>query len=245
MRTPSLYVDRASALHELHPSVKLAGLFALFVLAFRSASLSAAFAVAGGVGLLLVGSGGTTNVVRLRFLFAAVFVMTFVLWCFFYTEGDRPYPGGAPAYALLVALKLTTLLGVGVLFLSTTKVEEFTYALVRLGVPYRFGFAVSLSFRLVPVFLDAALTVVEAQKCRGLSFDEGSPFERLRRYAAVIVPVFMSALRRADHMAQALEARGFQRTDRPSVYRTYAFRPRDAAALVVLAAALVFEASFG
>ena len=53
------------------------------------------------------------------------------------------------------------------LFLSTTKVEEFTAGLARLGVPYRVGFAITLSFRLVPLFIDSALTVVQAQNLRG------------------------------------------------------------------------------
>ena len=77
-------------------------------------------------------------------------------------------------------------------------------------MPYKLGFTMTLAFRLVPVFLDAAVTVVQAQRCRGFNFDEGNLVQRARRYVPVIVPVFMGALRRADGMAMALEARGFQ-----------------------------------
>jgi len=65
---------------------------------------------------------------------------------------------------------------VGILFLSTTKIEEFAYALTRVGMPYKLGFAMTLAFRLVPVFLDAAVTVAQAQRCRGFNFDEGNIF---------------------------------------------------------------------
>jgi energy-coupling factor transporter transmembrane protein EcfT len=62
-------------------------------------------------------------------------------------------------------LKLADLLATSVLFLSTTKVEEFTAGLARLGVPYRVGFAITLAFRLVPLFIDSALTVVQDRTC--------------------------------------------------------------------------------
>src|SRR6185369_11616001 len=65
------------------------------------------------------------------------------------------------------------------------------------------------AFRLVPVFLESALTVVDAQRCRGLDFARGPLHRRIARYVPVIVPVFIGALRRADQMAFALEVRGF------------------------------------
>ena len=87
-------------------------------------------------------------------------------------------------------LKLAELLATSVLFLSTTKVEEFTAGLARLGVPYRVGFAITLAFRLVPLFIDSALTVVQAQSLRGYDFNRGGPLERVRRYVPVIDPGF-------------------------------------------------------
>jgi energy-coupling factor transport system permease protein len=108
-----------------------------------------------------------------------------------------------------MALKLETFLAGGLLFLATTTVEEFAVALRAFGVPYRAGFVVTLAFRLVPVFLDSALTVVYAQRCRGLDFARGRLHQRIARYVPVIVPVFIGGLRRADQMAFALEVRGF------------------------------------
>src|SRR5206468_961941 len=77
------------------------------------------------------------------------------------------------------------------------------------GLPYTIGFTLTLAFRLVPVFFDAALSVVQAQRCRGLEFGRGGLVARLRRFVPIIVPVLIGALRRADRMAMALELRGF------------------------------------
>ena len=238
-----LYIDRRSAVHQLHPTVKLAGMLCFFVAAFVSEQPAALLPLAAGVVALLVRSGALPNVRRLRILFVMVFVMTFVVWTLFYGRGEpwaRLGPivlsGEAVEYALGMALKLTTFLAVGTLFLSTTKVEEFAYALTRFGLPYKLGFTMTLAFRLVPAFVESGFTVVQAQRCRGFDFDKGSLWQRLRRYIPVIVPVFIGALRRADNMAMALEARGFQRTTPRTSYQRYSFRLSDALAMALLIA---------
>ncbi len=238
-----LYVDRDSGFHRLHPVAKLSGMLAFFVAAFVSERPALLLPLATVVALLLVRSGSLVNVRRLRVLFATVFFMTFLVWTLFSARG-QPWVELGPVqigpqsvwFALGMAIKLTTFLAVGTLFLSTTKVEEFAYALRRLGVPYKLGFTMTLAFRLVPAFVESGFTVVQAQRCRGFNFDEGSLLQRLRRYVPVIVPVFIGALRRADNMAMALEGRGFQLRTQRTFYLRYPFRGGDAAAIAVVAA---------
>ena len=109
--------------------------------------------------------------------------MTLLIWTLFYG------PDGAPPLFALGAdhasaarrrgshsawrSSSTSSSASGILFLSVTRIEEFAYALTRLGMPYKVGFTMTLAFRLVPVFVDAAATVVQAQRCRGLDFERG------------------------------------------------------------------------
>jgi energy-coupling factor transport system permease protein len=142
-------------------------------------------------------------------MFVLVFVFTIVVWTFFGVSGSwRPSWNGF-RFGLSMAIRLDTFLAAGLVFLTVTRVEEVAYALGRLGVPYTVGFTLTLAFRLVPVFFDAAANVVQAQRCRGLEFHTGGPVTRLRRFVPVIVPVLIGALRRADRVAMALELRGF------------------------------------
>lgn len=204
----SLYVPASTAIHRLHPVTKLGLLVAFVVAAFvverPLLQLPLALVIAG---LLVVGRG-LSNVWRLRLMFVLVFVATVVVWTFFYQRGFGPTRAGF-LFGLATAIRLDTFLAAGILFLTTSRVEEVAYALGRLGVPYTVGFTLTLSFRLVPVFFDAAMSVVQAQRCRGLEFGRGGLAARLRRYVPVIVPVLVGALRRADRMAMALELRGF------------------------------------
>lgn len=238
-----LYLDRRTWVHRLHPIVRVLGMLAVFVAAFVVERPAWQLPLVGLLVALLVWTGSLINVYRLRYLLGLIFVMTFLIWTVFYgPDGAPPLAtlGGieisrtAPWFALGMALKLNVFLGCGILFLSTTRIEEFSYALTRFGVPYKVGFTMTLSFRLVPVFLDAAGTVVQAQRCRGLDFDRGSLWQRLRRYIPVIVPVFMGALRRADSMAMALEARGFQSNRPRTTLQQYSFSVLDGLTLVAL-----------
>ena len=230
----TLYVPAASRLHRLHPVTKLAGLAAFIVAAFVVDRPLALAPLAAAIAGLLVPAGGLPNVRRLRVMFVLVFVFSLVVWTLFYGGRFGATCAGF-LYGLSTAIRLDTFLAAGILFLTTTRVEEVAYALGRLGLPYIVGFTLTLAFRLVPVFFDAALAVVQAQRCRGLELGRGGIVARLRRFVPILVPVLIGALRRADRMAMALELRGFN-SGRP---RTTYLRARagraDALAGAVLA----------
>ena len=253
----SLFLDRDTWVHRLHPLVRLLGMLAVFVSAFVVERPLWQIPLLVPLVALLWWTEAWRNVWRLRLLFLLAFVMTVLVWTFFYgPDGQAPLVAWgpvlvsrtAPWFGLGMALKLELFLGVGILFLSTTRIEDFAYALTRLGMPYRVGFTMTMAFRLVPVFVDAATTVVQAQRCRGLDFERGGPWQRARRYVPVIVPVFMGALRRADQMAMALDARGFQRGAARTVLDPHPVRLGDVIAgtlLVGLTAAYVALALAG
>ncbi len=228
--TLTLYVPGPSPLHRLHPVTKLVGLLAFVVAAFvvDRPSLLAPLGL-GASALILVGGGGA-NLRRFLPVVALMIVFTLVVWTLFYGTVLTPTRAGF-SYGLSMAIRLATFFVAGLCFLTVTRVEEVAYALRRLGVPYLAGFTLTLSFRLVPVFFEAAVTIVQAQRCRGLDFARGGPIRRLRHFGPVIVPVFIGALRRADRMAMALELRGFN-SGRP---RTTYLRPAPGAADVVAA----------
>ena len=236
--TLTLYVPTPSPLHRLHPVTKLAGLGALVLAAFLVNAPLDLVPIAAIVAILLVVAGALGIVRRFRTLFVLVFVFTVVVWTLFYRSTLVPtWPGFV--FGLSTAIRLDTFLATGLLFLATTRVEEASYALGRLGVPYVAGFTLTLAFRLVPLFFDAAATIAEAQRCRGLRMDEGGLVTRLRRFVPIIVPVFIGALRRADRMAMALELRGFNSgRARTTFLRARATR-RDAVAAVAATAIVV------
>ncbi len=237
-----LYIDGSTAIHRIHPAVKVFAIFAVFWSVYW---VDHPIALAPIALLLIAGAQFTRawpNFYRLRWLFIMVVFFTMLAWMVFYRQGKLlavigPIYVSRPSmlFGLGRGLKLAELLGTSVLFLSTTKVEEFTVGLSSLGVPYRAGFAITLAFRLVPLFIDSALTVVQAQRLRGHDFDRGGPLERIKRYVPVMIPVFMGALRKANNMAMALEARGFGKNHRPTSFIGYPMTASDVFSLALIA----------
>ncbi len=238
-----LYIDRQSFIHRLHPTVKVFALFMMFWSVYWVDSPLALIPIGFLMAWVAQITGAWPNFYRLRWFFVILVLTTTIAWMVFYRRG--PVLVNLPIIHLsrtsLVfgfgrGLKLAELLGTSVLFLSTTKVEEFAIGLLRLGIPYRVGFAITLAFRLVPLFIDSALTIVDAQTLRGYDFNQGGPFERIRRYVPVIIPVFMGALRKANNMAMALEARGFGHTHEPTTFIDYPVESADIVAFATLIA---------
>lgn len=216
--TLALYVAAATPIHRLHPLTKVGGLVALVLAAFVVDRPALLLPLLAGVTALLLLGGGLANLRRFAPSLALVLGFTVLTWTFFYGAALAPTRAGF-RYGMAMGIRLDTFLVTGLLFLTTTKVEEFSWALSRLGVPHLAGFTLTLAFRLVPVLFEAALTILAAQRCRGLDVGSGGPLARLRRFVPVIVPVFVGALRRADRMAMALELRGFNSGRPRTAYR--------------------------
>jgi energy-coupling factor transport system permease protein len=237
----SLYLDRDTWIHRLHPAVKLFALFIMFWSVFWVDHPLALLPVAIVMGLLAQVSRSWPNFYAFRWFLILMIPPTMLEWM-------AVYRAGAPVVNLWVihlsrqallfgfgrGLKLALLLSSSILFLSTTTIEEFTTSLVTFHVPHRVAFAMSLAFRLVPLFMDSALTVVQAQSLRGYEFNQGNLLERMKRYVPAVIPVFMGALRRVNNMAMALEARGFGLDITPTSFIEYRIARRDVVALMTL-----------
>lgn len=147
-------------------------------------------------------------------------------------------------YGPAMGLRIVAFLCFGLVFISTTSPEEMTQGLRAMGMPLTPSVALSLAFRLVPLFAGTARTVMQAQRARGLDLDAGGPLSRLRHTVPVIVPTLGYALRSADDLTRALETRGLGAAERRTEYRHLAGGARDVAAvaLVGLFAALCITA---
>jgi energy-coupling factor transport system permease protein len=245
-----LYLDRQSFVHRRHPLVKVLALLLFFVAAFVMDHPLFILPLSAGIAALILLSGSTPTLYRLRILFLFIGVFTVLIWSVFYGRGTRlaalpflPVTREGILFGLGMATKLSTFLATGALFLSTTRIEEFAYAFTLLGLPYRISFTLTLAFRLVPLFVEAAFTVIQAQRCRGLDIHSGPLLQRLRHYVLVLIPVFMGALRRADQMAIALEVRGFNSGRPRTSYQRAPWQMGDVLALLAVLGVTVIYVS--
>ncbi len=239
----SVYLYRAlpSFAHKWHPVTKLA--FLLFVFGVAVTFAHPAYVGALFIFVLVFGllCGAGPNFRRLLPLISAIALFSLILWPIFmrreaqegavvlFRLGAAQFCLREVLYGLAMALRIASMLFAGLIYLTIARPEEFSHALESLGFPYRFAFVFSLAFRLVPLFMSSAATVVLAQKGRGLELERGSPWARLKKYVPLFVPILVSAVRRGDQLAAALEARGFGRAKKRTLFPPLPFSPSDLA----------------
>ena len=164
-----------------------------------------------------------------------------MLWPFF-AKGPTPIGAWGPLevsresllYGVAMGLRLATFVATGLIFLSTTRNEELTSGLIRLGVPYPIAFALSTALRLVPTFAGAGATILQAQRSRGLDLESGTLFSRIGKFIPQAVPLFVYAIRHTNLLAMALESKGFSPQSPRTFYREPQMHRSDYAVLIVL-----------
>jgi energy-coupling factor transport system permease protein len=233
MQTSSLFIPAQTLLHRLHPVVKVLSLVLMFVpaLAFNHPAWVGGV-LALGIMCLLV-AGGLHNLRRLAAFLIVLFILSSVLWALFMVDlnpeeihallviGPLTVSSESALYGLAMGCRITSFLIFGLAFVTSTRPEEFTFALRRFHLPSSVSLALSLSFRLLPSFLATVQTVKDAQQARGLELNRGGLLTRLRRYLSLAAPVFGYALRQADNLSRALEARGLMTAGRSTELRSF------------------------
>jgi energy-coupling factor transport system permease protein len=186
-------------------------------------------AISLGVMLIAISAKALQNFWRLRFILALLIVFSSVLWPFFakgqtlwWAWGSLLVSKESLFYGIAMGLRLATFVAAGLIFLSTTRNEELTNGLIRMGVPYPIAFALSTALRLVPTFAGAGATIIQAQVSRGLDLESGNIFSRASKFIPQAVPLFIYAIRHTNLLAMALESKGFS----PESPRTLYYEPR-------------------
>jgi len=123
---------------------------------------------------------------------------------------------GALRMATFFSLRLVLFVSVAFLVTLTSSPSDLADAftrilspLSRLRVPVQdLALILFMAIRFIPVLYEEFITIKNAQVIRGVRFS-GSIFNRLKKTLSIIIPVFVAALQRADELAMAMEARGY------------------------------------
>lgn len=124
-----------------------------------------------------------------------------------YAEGLR--------YAILMAVRVMALIAGTSLLTYTTSpivltdaIEQLLKPLGRLHFPvHELAMMMSIALRFIPTLIEETDKIMNAQKARGAMLDNGSMMERVKALVPVLIPLFISAFRRADELAMAMECR--------------------------------------
>ncbi|MCL2446764.1 MAG: energy-coupling factor transporter transmembrane protein EcfT [Oscillospiraceae bacterium] len=125
----------------------------------------------------------------------------------------------------------------------TTGLEKLLWPLRKLRVPVgAFTMIMTLALRFVPTLIEETDRIMNAQKSRGANLETGSLLQRMKAFVPVLVPLFVSAFRRAADLSDAMESRCYVVEGKRTTLKQLRFRARDfaaAAAMLVIIGGVV------
>ncbi len=238
-----IYLDNKSSIHRLDPRTKIVVFLLAFVAILLFENPLWMIPVASLILLQLIISGSLTNLRRIRYILIVLTISSLVLWNFFsqgVTHLFWVFELESFYFSIARTLLMILMISAGMILISTTRNEELVLGMIRMGMPYRVGFAISTSLRLVPTIASSTMTISQAQRSRGLDLDSGGLVERVRKFLPLLVPVFISTIRNTNIFAMALESKGFGAREKRTFYLKLEMKKAD---YLVLAFAILFVAT--
>lgn len=243
------YYPVESVIHGLDPRTKLAITF-IYLLSLFLANNKYMYLLALAVLVLYI----LLSKVPLNYMIKGLrgilfFIMVSVVLNMFFTKGDPfidwwmihiSWQGFRTAcYTVLRILFLV--LGASVITYTTTPtkltdgLERGFHWLKRLKVPvHEVAMMVSIALRFIPILIEELDKIMKAQQARCADFENGSLMARLKSLFPVILPMFVSAIRRANELALAMEARCYRGGEGRTKMKPLKYKPADGVAYGVL-----------
>ncbi|MCH9275075.1 energy-coupling factor transporter ATPase [Bifidobacterium amazonense] len=237
--------DERSLIARLDPRVKMVAFLAMMFTAFAiNTPLQLALGAVVVATIVAMSGVGPLRLLRSVHMFLAMFVVMGLLNVFFVRSGNAlaqlgpiPITDDGVTIAILYALRLALVIILGAILLETTTPTELTDGFGSLLSPLnRFGLhtqelalVMSLALRFLPTLGAEAKAVADAQAARGGTIETGPLPARLRAMTALCVPMFAGAIRHADNLSLALDARCYEEGIRRTHWRALRVRGRDRA----------------
>lgn len=246
------YIPGHSFIHRLDPRLKVIATLIFLITIFLADTWWAYGVLAAFIGFLIY-----LAQVPFKFLFKGLkpllllIVLTVVLQLFF-TQGQTVIFSWGPltlyqeglrnaAFILMrfiLIIFMSTLLTLTTMPLEITDaIEYLLHPLNHVQVPvHAIALMLSIALRFVPTLIEEVQTIMNAQRARGMDFDQGSFIQRLKNVIPLLIPLFVSAFQRADELAIAMESRGYQGGVERTKYRQLHWQGRDHVALACVLA---------
>ncbi|RYG72810.1 energy-coupling factor transporter transmembrane protein EcfT [Lentibacillus lipolyticus] len=237
------YVPGESLVHRLDPRTKITVIFFFVFIVFLANSV-VSYSV---LTLFALASTFTTRIPIYYILKGLtpvwfLIVFTFILHLIVTNEGNvliniigfKIYSGGViQGFAISMRFFLLILV-TSLLTLTTTPIEitdaieDMLHPLKKVRFPvHELALMMSISLRFIPTLMQETDKISKAQASRGVDFRTGPLKERIKAVVPLLVPLFVSAFKRAEELAMAMEARGYQGGEGRSKLRELKLEKRD------------------
>lgn len=244
------YYQTDSVIHRLDPRVKLSAtiiyIISLFVVKNLWGYLLAAVFLA-----VMIRLSNVPVKFMLKGMRAILFLLLLtVVFNMFLTPGDPlisiwkiTITIQGVELAVMMAVRLSFLIiGSSVMTLTTTPnnltdgLESMLGPLKKVRVPvHEVSMMMSIALRFIPILMEETDKIMKAQIARGADFESGNLMKKAKSLIPLLVPLFISAFRRANDLAMAMEARCYQGGEHRTKMKPLVYKRRDVIAYCILA----------
>ena len=254
------YYPADSVIHKLDPRVKLIGTFAFLISLFVGKGILA-YVIAT---LFLAGVIKLSKVpfkMILKGLKAIIIILLItVSFNLFLTDGEILFQLGflkitkeGVSVAFFMALRLIYLvIGASLMTLTTTPndltdgLESLLGPLKKIKVPvHEISMMMSIALRFIPILMEETDRIMKAQKARGADFETGNLIQKAKAMIPLLVPLFISAFRRANDLAMAMEARCYRGGEGRTKMKPLHYEQIDRKAYAILVLYLIIMIAAG
>ena len=243
------YYPVDSLLHRLDPRTKLFGTLVYIVTLFIADNLWAYLAAT----IFLITAIKFSNV-PVKFMVRGLKSIMFLLllsvsFNLFLTPGTPIFKIGflqmtweGLRFAAFMAIRLVYLvMGSTILTLTTTPnqltdgLEKSLGFLKKVGVPvHEVSMMMSIALRFIPILIEETDKIMKAQMARGADFESGNLLKKVKSMIPLLVPLFVSAFRRADDLAMAMEARCYNGGEGRTKMKPLRYEGRDRLSYLIM-----------
>ena len=243
------YYQTDSVIHRLDPRVKLAGTV-FFIISLFCFNKGWGY-IAAAIFLFIVIK---LSKVPFKFMIKGMrsilfLLMITVVFNLFLTPGEVVFTlwklqitkEGIKVAVFMVIRLAMLLIGSSVMTLTTTPnnltdgMEKAMSPLKLLRLPvHEIAMMMSIALRFIPILMEETDKIMKAQLARGADFESGNIFKKAKAMVPLLVPLFISAFRRANDLAMAMEARCYRGGNGRTKMKPLVYKKRDAIAYLVL-----------
>lgn len=159
--------------------------------------------------------------------------------------------GGLRTCVFMTVRLIFLVMGSSIMTFTTTPnsltdgIEKLLHPLNRIHVPvHEIAMMMSIALRFIPILLEETDKIMKAQIARGADFENGNLIQKVKNMVPLLVPLFISAFRRANDLAMAMEARCYHGGDNRTQMKPLKYKKRDHIAYLILFAYLAVAIGF-
>lgn len=244
------YYPAKSVLHRLDPRVKLASTLLYLVSLFLFKSISGyLIATLFLFAVIRMSKVPFKHIVRGLKPIVMLLMITVIFNLFLTRNGDVLFHAGILTVtegglvtAVYMAVRLVYLIiGSSLMTFTTTPneltdgIEALLHPLNKVHVPvHEVAMMMSIALRFIPILLEETDKIMKAQQARGADFESGNIIQRAKAMIPILVPLFVSAFRRANDLAMAMEARCYRGGEGRTKMKPLRYKSRDRIAYIVV-----------